>query len=572
MSTPDQLIKQWEDAGASLIIASKDYLDLCLGLAHDSFSEAEKPNDLATRIDTAFEDISNQLFKIKSTLGRTRNRLVSPLHRLPEEVVSTIFMNVIFDLNHPGVPDSTLMEEDICLIYHRLYRLLGVCSTWRDILMDRGVFWSMVPMVVNSSTRKRAPFELSMQRSGGAKLHLVAVAESPDISKDLVEVLTKYGPRFRAINLSAGDQQVLVDSISQLLQQGSVCSLAELSIRSIDAFNSPSWFPSGDSYFLQMGDSRQNSFARLLAALTTFHINGTHFYWPTMRFSARLVELWIENITLGYDDAVVPFLHALSSASELRELKIITVDTFRRRDSMSTPLDTSLPVIFPNLQSLFIRDIFCNTLKSLLRMIAPGSYHLTFFLRETSLQTNLYYRDFDDEEFEQPDFGLADVGELCDALKRAPVNTLMLSESSDPDRRLTKTNLRELIRAMPSLKTLKMHGWNFDKDVWNSLTRPQNDQIHHREHSFPALEKLYLSEAAILSDEGFQDMVASHPLQRVVLGATTTTGNSDDTRREPFTEDNSTAVWLRNHVPDFHLVDGPYCPPEFQPVRWRFAY
>ncbi|CAE6474799.1 unnamed protein product [Rhizoctonia solani] len=576
MSTPNQLpptaIKKWQDAGASLIVASKDYLDLCLDLAHDSFSEAEKPTDIATRIDMAFDNISDQLLKIKSTLGRTRNRLVSPLHRLPEEVLSTIFMNVVFDLNHPGVPDSTLMEEDIHLIYRRLYRLLGVCSTWRDILVARGVFWSMIPMVISPSTKKQAPFELSMQRAGGAKLHLVAVAESPDISQDVVEILTKFGPRFRAITLSAGDQQVLIDSIDQLLQQGQVGTLTELSIRSIDAFNSPSWFPSGDSYILKVDDSRQTSFVRLLAALTTFHINGAHFYWPTISFSARLVELWIENITLGYDDAILPFLHALSSASQLRELKIITVDTFRRRDSISTPMDISPPVIFPTLQSLFIRDIFCNTLRSLLRAIAPGSYHLTFFLRETSLQNNLYYRDFDGEEFEQPDFGLADVDELCGALKRAPINTLMLSESSDPDRRLKSTNLQALMGAMPSLKTLTMHGWSFDKDVWNSLTRPQTDQTDQQTHSFPALENLYLSEATILSDEGFQDMVVSHPLRRVVVGATAAANHSDDTQWEPLSEDSSAVMWLRNHVPDFHLVGSRYCPPEFQPVRWRFAY
>ncbi|KDN47022.1 hypothetical protein RSAG8_03799, partial [Rhizoctonia solani AG-8 WAC10335] len=552
-------------------------MDSSTSPASSRLEDVEKADELVAKVDPAIKVISDQLFETRLTLEWTRKRLASPIHRLPEEMVSTIFMNVIFDFSHSDIPDSTLMEQNVYEVYRRLYQLLGVCSTWRGIIMTRGVFWSVIPMVENLSTRELGPFKLSLKRAGGSNLHLVAVAdsESADISKNLTEILTEYSSRFYAINLSIRDPRILVDAVDKLLQEDNTGSLTKLSIRCVNAFNNQSWLPSDDrdSYVFHHDDLRQILFTRLAGALRTFRINGVHFHWQATTFSTRLNELWIENITLGYDDAVVPFLQALSSASELRDLKIITVDTFCRRNSMAGTTEAPSRVVFPNLQSLYIRDIYSNTLKSLLRMITPGSYHLTLFLRETSLQNNLYERDFDEIEINHPEFGMANLGELCKDLERVPVHTLMLSEhSAFAIDRLTAPTLQLLLEAMPALKTLKMHRWVFDEALWDCLKQPHSNQADLQERSFPALEYLQLSEATILTDEGFQDLVASHPLQQVVLGATIVIDCSDDTTQKPLEEGNRMVGWLKDNVPNFRLVEDRYCPPEFQPVRWRFAY
>ncbi|CAE6510320.1 unnamed protein product [Rhizoctonia solani] len=559
-------------APTPLVDASNDHMGPSASPTPGRSVKVENVDNLATTIDSTIKIVSDQLLETKRALGWTQNKLVSPIHRLPEEVVSTILMDVVFGFNHSGIPDSTLMEQDIYVIYRRLYQLLGVCSTWRGIIRTRGVFWSAIPVVVNPVTKKLGPFELSLKRAGGSNLHLVAVANSElmNISKDLIAVLTKYGHHFHSINLSIADRQILVDALDKLLQESNIGLLTKLSIRFINAFNNLSLLPSDDSYIFHHDDPRQNSFIKLVGALSVFRIHGVHFHWQTAVFSTRLVELWIENITLGCDDAVVPFLQALSSASELRDLKIITVDTFYRNTTSSTS-GLSSRIVFPNLQLLYLRDIYCNTLKSLLQMIAPGSYRLTFFLRETSLHNNLYEQNFDDVELDHPEVELAEIGELCEALEGVPVHTLMLSEHLVSGR-LTGPTLQVLLKAMPTLKTLKMHRWVFDEAVWSGLKRPQDNQDDHQERSFPALEHLQLVGATILTDEGFQDMVASHPMQQVMLGGTIASGCSDDTTQRPFEEGNRTVTWLRGTVPNFRLVGDRYCPPEFQPVRWSFSY
>ncbi|CAE6485826.1 unnamed protein product [Rhizoctonia solani] len=565
-------IEPSEACATSLVGALKDNLGSSAIPVPGQPVKAEIIHNLATTIDTNIRVVSEQVTETRS-LEWTRNRFAPQLHKLPEEVLSTIFMNVVFNFDHSGIPDSTLMEQDIYTIYRRLYRLLGVCSTWRGLIMTRGVFWSTIPMVTNLFTGELGPFGLSLKRAGGSNLHLVAVAdaESPDISKELIEILAEYAPRFYAINLSIGNHQVLVDAIHKLLEKYETGSLTKLSIRSLNDSGNLSWFPSDESYILRLGDPHQILFTELAKALATFRVHGVHFYWQTITFSSRLVELWIENITLGWDDAIISFMQAASSASQLQVLKIITVDTLRRRNSTSGTIVVPPRVVFPNLQSLYIRDIYCNTLTTLLRMIAPGSYHFTFFLRETSLQNvDELEHDFDGIEPGQPEFGLADIGELCDALERVPVHTLMLSEHLASGR-LTGPTLQILLGAMPNLKTLKLHRWVFDEVMWGSLKRPLSDQTDPRGR-FPALESLQLITTTIVTDEGFQEMVASHPLQQVLLGGTITADYPVDMAQNPLDKGNNMVKWLQDNVQDFRLVEDQYCPPEFQPVRWRFTY
>ncbi|CAE7133260.1 unnamed protein product [Rhizoctonia solani] len=563
-------VEPLQEPYTSLVGAANDHINPSSNLVPSQPEKVEKSAYPTSPVHSTTEVVSEQL-RTSPPVEWARNRLVSPIHRLPEEVLSSIFMTIIFSFDHPDTPDSTLMEQDVYEIYRRVYGLLRVCSAWRRVIMTRAVFWSVVPMVESSSTREPRPSELSLQRAGGSKLHLVAVANlnSPNISKGLIEVITKYNYRFDAVSLSIGDHRILVDAINGLLSgENNSQSLAKLSVRYIAASDNLSRLPSDDSYVFRHDDPRQEKFVELVGALTAFRINGVHFRWQTMAFSARLTELWIENITLGHDSAIVPFLQAASSASQLRVLKIITVDTFCRRDPLiNFPTIPSL-IAFPNLQSLYIRDLYWNTLKSLFRMIAPGPYHLTLFFRETSLRNNFDKQDFNPFEVQYTGFGKINVDELSEYLGRIPVHTLMLSEHSARGQ-LTGRTLRVLLKAMPALKTLKMHRWEFNESVCSGLKRPQGKQAARQECLFPALERLQLSAATILSNEGFQEMVASYSLQQVTLGATIKTDTSGNKKR-PLEEEDDLAKWLGDNVPYFRLVEDRYCPPEFQSVRWEF--
>ncbi|KDN39041.1 hypothetical protein RSAG8_09077, partial [Rhizoctonia solani AG-8 WAC10335] len=81
------------------------------------------------------------------------------------------------------------------------------------------------------------------------------------------------------------------------------------------------------------------------------------------------------EVALGYDDKIAPFVRALSSTPNLRDLKIISVSTLHH--PITNLNKTSSPLItFPSLESLLLQDLYLNTLESLLPIIAPGSYRL----------------------------------------------------------------------------------------------------------------------------------------------------------------------------------------------------
>ncbi|KAG8739999.1 hypothetical protein FRC11_000446, partial [Ceratobasidium sp. 423] len=137
-------IKRWEQAGASLITALKDYMEMCLNLGTNSLREGAEPKDLVSRIDTTLTTVhttmAHHLNESTSALARTRNKLASPPFRFPEEILSEIFMNVTYDGHDADASRLSTMGQDIWLIYRRLFawRLLHLenyCDDWRDALV-----------------------------------------------------------------------------------------------------------------------------------------------------------------------------------------------------------------------------------------------------------------------------------------------------------------------------------------------------------------------------------------------------------------------------------------------------
>ncbi|KDN42446.1 hypothetical protein RSAG8_06763, partial [Rhizoctonia solani AG-8 WAC10335] len=74
---PCSTIKQWEEAGASLMSMLEHYKSVCLTLAPDSLSTGARPEDLAARILSAFEvhvAISQQLIECTSALQKRQQK------------------------------------------------------------------------------------------------------------------------------------------------------------------------------------------------------------------------------------------------------------------------------------------------------------------------------------------------------------------------------------------------------------------------------------------------------------------------------------------------------------------
>ncbi|EUC56057.1 hypothetical protein RSOL_156850 [Rhizoctonia solani AG-3 Rhs1AP] len=510
-SPPCATIKRWEEASASLESAFKDYLDMCLGLGIDSLRR-ETQYELVPKIDftlsTTHIHISHYLKESSYVLVRTRNKLASTLYKFPEEVLSEIFLNVVYDHSDSQGSQTLSMRQEVRLIYHRLYSLIGACSRWRDILMGRGTFWSVIPMVSNPLTKREGPFELCLHRAGGSRLHLAVDHQVATSSTDLAAVLANHGSRLRAINICVddNDDETMRNVVSELLKHVPHGSLSELSIQLSDSESSDisTDLPEDSDYIVFRDSPQQASFSRLAQSLTAFRLYGTRFHWDTLTFSTRLVELRIERVLLGYDDMIASFLQTLSSATGLQDLKIIAISTFRKRSS--TPLSA---ITFPALQSLSIEDLYLNTLEHLLPMIAPGSHRLTLLLSSDSLDINVLEGEDADDEAEGHETNINGLDALCGLLEHTSIDTLKISDDRGGEW-LTGSGLTQLVRSIPTLKTLKMDGWCFDKDLCRRLTQSKNTPttsatvVTWVRRSIPDL-KLRLTEQEYCSPKFYRD-------------------------------------------------------------------
>ncbi|CUA77201.1 hypothetical protein RSOLAG22IIIB_12595 [Rhizoctonia solani] len=358
--------------------------------------------------------------------------------------------------------------------------------------------------MIQDTSNEQQTFQLGLQRAGASDLHLVATNELSRLSGNFIDLLAKHHTRFHAINLSAYDPEVIRDALDVLTEAGNPESLTKLSIRVSYTYHMNSTFPQKSDYVIPHDHPQLDLFTKMLQGLTHFHTSGSLIHWDTLAFSTRLVELMINDVMLGYDEKIIPFIQALSSASELRDLKIISITTVKSSALNSNAIKTSLqPTQFPNLQSLLIQNIYFNTLRVLLPSIAPGSHRLTLFLSPRCLRFKIL------EDVDSDDDGVdnsANTADLCRILKPILVDTLMVT-AFRPIMRVKPGIIYSILKAMPALKTLKIDCWTFTQDSLEKLSRPPVKKDSSKKPSFPALENLHLTTATFRTTAGFRELL-----------------------------------------------------------------
>ncbi|KDN39636.1 hypothetical protein RSAG8_08664, partial [Rhizoctonia solani AG-8 WAC10335] len=431
-------LSKWEDAGDTLANALATYLRSCMFLETFSPKNVVDTQHLASRIDfslnTLHTKLSQELAQSRALLSRMRNKTVSRFYSIPNEIISAIFMEIVY-APAPGDQRLLSMKKSLKIIFGRLYKLLSVCSSWRNIAISLNGLWSIVPIV---------------------------------------------------------------------------CGII---------------------------------------------------------FSEKLVELRLQSVVLGYNSKLTSFLRVLQSASELQELKIISVVAF---PDGSSPPDTISNFTFPKLKSLLLEDLDFNVLRILLGSIAPGSHRLTLFL--TPKSRHIYEPDEDPEE--------VDMQRIYDLLGVVAVDTLLLNGSWADTMWLSETELRDILQLLPSLKTLKMVFWRLKKAYLQALKRPHTGSSYPNTIRFPRLETLciisYIGNTAAL-----YDAVNSHPIRTMELdgyipiSSICSDSEDDDLADEdfdecdPITDDCDIARRLRAIVPRFQVVDSALEMEDFNRHLWQ---
>ncbi|KAH7332690.1 hypothetical protein B0J17DRAFT_678441 [Rhizoctonia solani] len=216
--------------------------------------------------------------------------------------------------------------------------------------------------------------------------------------------------------------------------------------------------------------------------------------------------------------------------------------------TQSTSSVSTLKVTFPSLQYLYLEDLSPSTLKTVFTTITPGDYQVALHL------TNRIHRTYDADTVAKS-FIFAS---LEDILSLGHIHTLSIVGLQDTW--LASDVFHAILKLLPTLKVLKLHGWSFMKPVWQALQRPGT-----RDHP------VHLTQARIVEEDGLEEMIESHldSIQLVELGARNAT-MARPNLRGPYQGSENIIVWLRSKVPKLYLTDPERLPRDLgSPIEWQ---
>ncbi|KAG8684826.1 hypothetical protein FRC11_011550 [Ceratobasidium sp. 423] len=461
-------IQQWEEAGTVLTTAVSRFLDLSALLETQCITRDEGSSDLVARIDSSLDHlqstIERQLTQARLSLAKLRNRFVRSIIILPDEIISEIFLRVVYDPTDDDNPSAVMidMTRRVELIYRRLYSLLAVCVSWKRVGLTTKALWSVVPFIGPYIGRLQSQSSgLSLQRAGNKGLHLaVSLAE---------HVYPKFGPlvehldRFSAITISQADGATFSASeiLEMFLEHGAYQFVSQLSLANDQET---------DDHPIDQPPKALNSslllykpqFLQFIESLATLRLQGVALDWGCTAFSNRLAVLQVGKISLGSQPGIDAFVSALMSACELRDLKLISISAVPNK-GVYVPANG---LVLPMLESLYIEDLSFNIFNIFVKVLAPGSCNLTVNLSPAF--TEGHVRSGDDLPTQ---FIMAEDDEIHTLLGTAKIDKLIIS-ADDNCLWSSVTGLRSLLKYMPRVKTLIMNFYNLDQDVLKALKQP----------------------------------------------------------------------------------------------------
>ncbi|CAE6450944.1 unnamed protein product [Rhizoctonia solani] len=546
--------KRWEDARDLLESSMRDYLHSCVYL-ENSLGPRNRhigTADIISRIESSLDlqyQMSQQLIQSIATLSRTRNRFSSSIWVLPEDVLSQIFLHVVYSPEIKALP----MEQCVSTLYRNLHSLLGVCSNWRNIAISQVVLWELLP--ASEKSIKPESIDLSVKRSGGRGLNLALRLARPSFgtAPRVLKTVEDSASRLRVINIEV-DYWREIKSVMERILRGDVPSqLSGLSIRHVQfqANTTRRRTP----YVIEPRSSIYSKFTVLVKSLSTLRLDLFQLKWESTTFSDRLVELVVHRVKLGESDSsIASFVSAISSARELRDLQIIAVKIG------CDQIDTTSPRVFPKfvlskLRSLLLQDLSFSVLEFLLMAIAPGSYCTALGLTKDIVK--------DINPISTPNN--TNIESLIGLLEFVKIDRLLLTDGCWLNNSwLEGSKLRNLLESVSGLKELIINGFTFDARFCNDVFPPQNIGARHNKNDFPSLELLTLTQAKIPDEHGFKRLLTNISTQKLILGGRTQV----EEVTEEIKEGSAIAGWLNSNISVVRFVDPDYLPGEMTFHGW----
>ncbi|CAE6537829.1 unnamed protein product [Rhizoctonia solani] len=562
--SPESIV-QWENAGTQLENAITNYLSSCLQLEKDYFAPLVGTENTQARLDSRIEHFhtlfTQPLAQSLASVTRTRNKLATSIYRLPPEILAKIFEYAVHAFIRNRHLRYAIIDSRRCL-----HRLLGVSSVWREIGLAHVPLWTLVPLVCfehsNPSRITTQSAELSLERAGQSGLRLALDARDyPLEGLYIMDKLVEHGHRFSSVHLRTSSLYALEYALGPIAQMAASESIHEISLCHDDYFTS---LPRPTCVFAPRLPSNQASYERMIASARLLRLNNVILRMDDVHTSfSNLVELRIQAVRFQSEVSLKESLRRLISAPHLQTLDIISVEVHALT---SAPTTDSAPFSLPNLQTLFIQGLLCNVLQLVLSIIEPGLHRTVISVSNDMLIPPIQEPDDDID---------AGIYSLQSAIHPHKVDTLVLAGYWDE--RGSAGVLRSFISKLPHLTTMYLYDQNLDRETLAALTRPLNDTDTHLD--FPNLRRIYISNCTI-DDIGnlsaFRNMLASHPLEELVLGGIFREvdlsgqewSSSEDIEHVNIAGSDMRAApiinWLREAIPSFTLLG----PSQYFKFRW----
>ncbi|KAL5638599.1 hypothetical protein ACGC1H_005313 [Rhizoctonia solani] len=431
-------------------------------------------------------------------------------------------------------------------IYRNVYNLIAVCATWRRVGLAYPALWKLVPIIEhqNPAFLRAPPLEHILQRAGNHHLHLAIMADK--FPYEQFKHLCSQWNRFSVINIWS-DAVVPTETaavLCEILKHSPPGSISKLSLKkqpnnwvTYSSFNKVNFNP---------------QISQLVGSLSVFRISAFTLEWKNIRFSHRLIELRVDSIMLRSDSKIRTFFAALSSAPELKELSLLSIQL----DSDQLDKDVPLEVLsLPKLQLLHLGCCCLNALELILSHIAHSSYDLTINLHPDNAQ---HY---------PPCKEVLDPGLVCAFLSGVAIDKLILRGGHASPWAHT-ADLRRVLESAPGLKILTLNGFLVDPDLLMGLAPFPASASPTDQAVFPKLTRLEMHNAQFLVPlsvlkPAFEVIFNSHRIETMVLG-----GISSELPQVSPDESDEVVRWIRCQIPQFSLSCEPTEAPELIDI-WR---
>ncbi|KAG8711341.1 hypothetical protein FRC09_020655 [Ceratobasidium sp. 395] len=406
----------------------------------------------------------DRLKKAHAALAKERNnlKLINPVHRLPSEILATIFS--ISTVQYVRPDRSSLSKPE----YVSPTILSGVCSLWRRVALETHSLWSKIDIVAGGKwNRQFNEAILWSKRSHNMPLH-IALKDYPDSRSlslsgvypsevmGLIKFLSPLMPRVRVLDiwLLSGSYKMFSDVVECWIKHAIHMPEKILQLRlDLRELEPPLVLSPG-----RFGSVSSEAFNAFFRTISTVCLLNCCIPVPAM-FSEALLELHLEDLYEPYSLSQQDLADMLAASPRLR---ILALANCCIEPSDATPA----PVALDCLQSLSLEfsSHSPSGLEYVLPLLAIGS---------ESLDMSLTLHD--DPEF---------IAEVESFFGRTRVTRLYVRDFS------RSLSLGLLLFPMTYLQTLAVEACAMSGPTFRKSLNPNGEA--HSGVSWPQLETLYL--------------------------------------------------------------------------------